>query len=61
MNVESKDKPSVLNKPILGTFEGECADANITNNDFTNVRLNGVISFYRTYAYDTTALPIYWN
>lgn len=31
MNVESKDKPSVLNKPILGTFEGECADANITN------------------------------
>ena len=43
------------------TYDARLADANITNNDFTNVRLNGVISFYRTYAYDTTALPIYWN
>ena len=43
------------------TYDARLADANITNNDFTNVRLNGVISFYRTYTYDTTALPIYWN
>ncbi len=43
------------------TYDARLADANITDNDFTNVRLNGVISFYRTYAYDTTALPIYWN
>lgn len=43
------------------TYDARIADANITNNDFTNVRLNGVISFYRTYAYDATALPIYWS
>ena len=31
--VKSSEAPGVKNSTILGTFEGECADANITNNN----------------------------